>query len=204
MLAPAPRQERHATIWVCSPFIMPSFRPLPISCWVPTAFPEASSSLAPRFGWAFLTILPIRATLDVGRYSHKHNKKAMHGEFLPQRVLACAELESAQDSRHAQGNPRLGKPVRHPDQSEGCHGEARSDEAGRGHRVRHQRDQRDADLQPVYLFSSQHRPKIGANNPMEQMPREAHWHTKVVGSFPDWHSAMLLVTARLCQVSATA
>ena len=41
------------------------------------------------------------------------------------------------------------------------------------------------------------------NNPMERLLREARWRTKVVGAFPDGHSALMLVAARLRHVSAT-
>jgi transposase-like protein len=38
---------------------------------------------------------------------------------------------------------------------------------------------------------------------MERLLREARRRTKVVGAFPDGHSALMLVTARLRHVSAT-
>ena len=41
------------------------------------------------------------------------------------------------------------------------------------------------------------------NNPMERLLREARRRSKVVGAFPDGHSALMLVTARLRHVSAT-
>jgi hypothetical protein len=42
-----------------------------------------------------------------------------------------------------------------------------------------------------------------ANNPMERLLKEARRRTKVVGAFPDGHSALMLVSARLRHVSAT-
>lgn len=54
-----------------------------------------------------------------------------------------------------------------------------------------------------YAFPSQHWLKIKTNNPMERLLREARRRTKVVGAFPDGHSALMLVTARLRHVSAT-
>jgi putative transposase len=54
-----------------------------------------------------------------------------------------------------------------------------------------------------YAFPSQHWLKIRTNNPMERLLREARRRTKVVGAFPDGHSALMLVTARLRHVSAT-
>lgn len=54
-----------------------------------------------------------------------------------------------------------------------------------------------------YAFPSQHWLKIRTNNPMERLLREARRRTKVVGAFPDGHSALMLVAARLRHVSAT-
>lgn len=54
-----------------------------------------------------------------------------------------------------------------------------------------------------YAFPSQHWLKIRTNNPMERLLREARRRTKVVGAFPDGHSALMLVVARLRHVSAT-
>ena len=55
-----------------------------------------------------------------------------------------------------------------------------------------------------YAFPSQHWIKIKTNNPMERLLKEARRRTKVVGAFPDGHSALMLVAARLRHVSATA
>ena len=54
-----------------------------------------------------------------------------------------------------------------------------------------------------YAFPSQHWLKIKTNNPMERLLKEARRRTKVVGAFPDGHSALMLVAARLRHVSAT-
>jgi putative transposase len=54
-----------------------------------------------------------------------------------------------------------------------------------------------------FAFPSQHWLKIRTNNPMERLLREARRRTKVVGAFPDGHSALMLVAARLRHVSAT-
>ena len=54
-----------------------------------------------------------------------------------------------------------------------------------------------------YAFPSQHWLKIRTNNPMERLLREARRRTKVVGAFPDGHSALMLMAARLRHVSAT-
>jgi putative transposase len=54
-----------------------------------------------------------------------------------------------------------------------------------------------------YAYPSQHWLKLKTNNPMERLLKEARRRTKVVGAFPDGHSALMLVAARLRHVSAT-
>ena len=46
-----------------------------------------------------------------------------------------------------------------------------------------------------HAFPSQHWLKLRTNNPMERLLREARRRTKVVGAFPDGHSALMLVAA---------
>jgi transposase-like protein len=55
----------------------------------------------------------------------------------------------------------------------------------------------------LYAYPSQHWIKLRTNNPMERLLKEARRRTKVVGAFPDGHSALMLVSARLRHVSAT-
>ncbi|HEY8522078.1 MAG TPA: IS256 family transposase [Gammaproteobacteria bacterium] len=54
-----------------------------------------------------------------------------------------------------------------------------------------------------YRYPSEHWLKLKTNNPMERLLREVRRRTKVVGAFPDGHSALMLVAARLRHVSAT-
>jgi len=54
-----------------------------------------------------------------------------------------------------------------------------------------------------YDYPSEHWIKLKTNNPMERLLKEARRRTKVVGAFPDGHSALMLVAARLRHVSAT-
>ena len=46
-------------------------------------------------------------------------------------------------------------------------------------------------------FPMQHWTRIGTNNAIEQLNREIRRRTRVVGTFPDERSALMLVTARL-------
>ena len=55
-----------------------------------------------------------------------------------------------------------------------------------------------------FAYPPQHWLKLKTNNPMERLLKEARRRTKVVGAFPDGHSALMLVSARLRHVSATA
>src|SRR5207302_6013299 len=41
------------------------------------------------------------------------------------------------------------------------------------------------------------------NNPLERIIREIRRHTRVVGAFPDGHSALMLVAARLRHIAST-
>lgn len=54
-----------------------------------------------------------------------------------------------------------------------------------------------------YSYPSEHWLKLKTNNPMERLLKEVRRRTKVVGAFPDGHSALMLVSARLRHVSAT-
>ena len=52
-------------------------------------------------------------------------------------------------------------------------------------------------------FPSEHWTKIRTNNVIERMNREIRRRTRVVGTFPDGNSALMLVCARLRHVAGT-
>lgn len=52
-------------------------------------------------------------------------------------------------------------------------------------------------------FPSEHWRKIRTNNGLERIMKEIRRRTRVVGSFPDEYSAMMLVGARLRHISTT-
>lgn len=54
-----------------------------------------------------------------------------------------------------------------------------------------------------YSFPPEHWRSIRTNNPLERLNREIRRRTRVVGAFPDGHSALMLVAARLRHVAAT-
>lgn len=63
--------------------------------------------------------------------------------------------------------------------------------------------ERIAETLTYYAFPRSHWIKLKTNNPMERLLKEVRRRTKVVGAFPDGHSALMLVAARLRHVSAT-
>ena len=64
-------------------------------------------------------------------------------------------------------------------------------------------EERIAETLTYYAFPRSHWIKLKTNNPMERLLKEVRRRTKVVGAFPDGHSALMLVAARLRHVSAT-
>lgn len=54
-----------------------------------------------------------------------------------------------------------------------------------------------------YSFPETHWRRIRTNNPLERLMREIRRRTKVVGAFPDGHSALMLAAARLRHVAGT-
>lgn len=51
-------------------------------------------------------------------------------------------------------------------------------------------------------FPDGHRRRIRTNDMIERLNREIRWRTRVVGSFPDGNSALMLVCARIKYVTA--
>ena len=54
-----------------------------------------------------------------------------------------------------------------------------------------------------YAFPRVHWRQLRTNNPLERIMREIRRRTRVVGSFPDGHSALMLAAARLRHIAAT-
>jgi len=55
----------------------------------------------------------------------------------------------------------------------------------------------------AFAFPSDHWRQIKTNNPLERIIRELRRRTRVVGAFPDGHSALMLVAARLRHIAST-
>jgi transposase-like protein len=54
-----------------------------------------------------------------------------------------------------------------------------------------------------YAFPETHWRRVRTNNPLERMMREIRRRTRVVGAFPDGHSALMLAAARLRHLAGT-
>lgn len=54
-----------------------------------------------------------------------------------------------------------------------------------------------------YDFPSEHRTRIRTNNALERIMKEIRRRTRVVGAFPDGHSALMLCAARLRHIAGT-
>ena len=54
-----------------------------------------------------------------------------------------------------------------------------------------------------YAYPDKHWRQLRTNNPLERIMREIRRRTRVVGSFPDGHSALMLATARLRHIAGT-
>jgi putative transposase len=64
-------------------------------------------------------------------------------------------------------------------------------------------EQRAVETLTYYGFPSNHWRQIRTNNPLERIIREIRRRTRVVGAFPDGHSALMLTAARLRHVAST-
>jgi putative transposase len=60
-----------------------------------------------------------------------------------------------------------------------------------------------AETVSYYEFPREHWRNVKTNNPLERILREVRRRTRVVGAFPDGHSALMLVAARLRHIAGT-
>src|SRR5580658_7609288 len=64
-------------------------------------------------------------------------------------------------------------------------------------------EQRATETLTYYGYPSNHWRQIRTNNPLERIIREIRRRTRVVGAFPDGHSALMLTAARLRHIAST-
>ena len=60
-----------------------------------------------------------------------------------------------------------------------------------------------AETLTYYDFPREHRIRIRTNNALERIMKEIRRRTRVVGAFPDGHSALMLCAARLRHIAGT-
>ena len=60
-----------------------------------------------------------------------------------------------------------------------------------------------AETMSYYSYPDKHWRQLRTNNPLERIMREIRRRTRVVGNFPDGHSALMLATARLRHIAGT-
>jgi len=60
-----------------------------------------------------------------------------------------------------------------------------------------------AETLSYYAYPDKHWRQLRTNNPLERIMKEIRRRTRVVGSFPDGHSALMLATARLRHIAGT-
>ncbi len=64
-------------------------------------------------------------------------------------------------------------------------------------------EQKISETLTYYQFPPSHWVRIRTNNPLERIMREIRRRTRVVGAFPDGHSALMLTAARLRHIAGT-
>ena len=64
-------------------------------------------------------------------------------------------------------------------------------------------EQKVGETMTYYAYPSTHWRQIRTNNPLERIIREIRRRTRVVGAFPDGHSALMLAAARLRHIAST-
>jgi transposase-like protein len=64
-------------------------------------------------------------------------------------------------------------------------------------------EQKVSETMTYYAYPGTHWGQLRTNNPLERIIREMRRRTRVVGAFPDGHSALMLVAARLRHIAST-
>ena len=125
---------------------------------------------------------------------------ALYGAFLPQRVLCRAAFEGETGSEDAQGEPR-------PREQEGRERKGKAVIAElREMRLKEAAKKVEDGIEETLTycdFPSEPWTRIRTNNVIERLNREIRRRTRVVGTFPDGNSALMLVCARLRHVAGT-
>ena len=123
---------------------------------------------------------------------------ALHGAFLPQRPCQDPQIQALPGRGHAQGRPRDG--VARGIGGEGGVGgrRARSEKLKEAAKVVREGF---AETLTYCEMPREHWRRIRTNNAIERLNREIRRRTRVVGTFPNGKSALMLVAARLKYVT---
>ena len=125
---------------------------------------------------------------------------ALHGAFLPQRFLCCAQskvkiVAKMLKAIHAQESKKASR-----EKAKAVVAELRAMKLKEA--AKKVEDGIEETL--TYCdFPSEHWTRIRTNNVIERLNREIRRRTRVVGTFPDGNSALMLVCARLRHVAGT-
>ena len=122
------------------------------------------------------------------------------GAFLPQCFLCCAKIQGQNCGKNAQGDPRPGEQKASREKAKAVVAELRAMKLKEA--AKKVEDGIEETL--TYCdFPSEHWTRIRTNNVIERLNREIRRRTRVVGTFPDGNSALMLVCARLRHVAGT-
>ena len=126
---------------------------------------------------------------------------ALRRSLLSQRVQPRAERQGRRSGAHAQGDPRPGEIAKRP-RAKATEIVARLKEM-KLRTAAELVEQKVSETMTYYAYPSTHWRQMRTNNPLERIIREIRRRTRVVGAFPDGHSALMLVAARLRHIAST-
>ena len=125
---------------------------------------------------------------------------ALYRPFLPQCVLRCPPFQGEAGGKDAQGNPRPGEQKAAREKAKAVVAQLREMKLKKA-----AKKVKDSIEEPLTYcdFPSEHWARIRTNNVIERLNREIRRRTRVVGTFPDGDSALMLVCVRLRHVAGT-
>jgi len=125
---------------------------------------------------------------------------ALHRALLPQRVHQRSQDEGCRGGAHAQSHSRAGgSPLGRGQGARGNYETTRDALPKAAELV----EARAHETLTYFAFPSNHWRQVRTNNPLERIIRQIRRRTRVVGAFPDGHSALMLVAARLRHIAST-
>ena len=130
-----------------------------------------------------------------GRSVYPGQIPALYSPFLPKRILRYPALQGEPGGQNAQGRPCSGEQESRPGEGQSCRGRTAGNETAK-------KVEDGVEETLTYCeFPFEHWTRIRTNNVIERLNREIRRRTRVVGTFPDGNSALMLVCARLRHVA---